>query len=496
MSQPAPAVKEDAENPAASRYRCGTLVYTRAGLYLLFTWMLWGDFCFALMETIWPNILPLVLSDQGAPNFIIGMVITTIPQAMNFILNPIISTVSDRYRGKRGRRIPFLLAATPFITLFLILLGFARELGGMLHTWLGGAQLGLAPSLVTIGLISVLVVCFRFFELFANTVFWYLFNDVVPTAFLGRFLAFFRVIGGLAGALFNFFIFKFATSHTSLIFLGVAILYGTAFLLMCLNVKEGEYPPPDRISRADGGALETVKTFFRECFGHRIFRLTFSYSALQCAAGTINIFLVFMALSIGVSKDEVGKVAGIGAVIGMLLMYPMGALVDRFHPLRVMIAAQAGFCLVTLFQCIFLFHDFPRNIAFWVYAVLAGTALPIAAANTVATLPMLMRLFPHERFGQFCSANAMCGAAGAIVAGSLAGVFLDTLKELFSGPENYYYRFVPVWSLLFMALATGATFLVFREWKRLGGDTSYRPPIKDSFATFHGSSGTAAGLPR
>ncbi len=27
-------------------YYCGTLVYTRGGLFVLFSWMLLGDFCF------------------------------------------------------------------------------------------------------------------------------------------------------------------------------------------------------------------------------------------------------------------------------------------------------------------------------------------------------------------------------------------------------------------------------------------------------------------
>lgn len=467
------------------RYRCGTLIYTKAGLFTLFAYLLWGDFCFSLMEAIWPNILPLVLNSHGAPNYLVGLVIATIPQAMNFVLNPIISTASDRFRGKRGRRIPFLLWSTPFISFFLILMGFSRELGERLYGWFGNVHPGLTPSLITVGLICVLIGCFRFFELFVATVFWYLFNDVVPTAFIGRFLGFFRVIGGLAGALFNFFIFKYAESHTSMIFLGGALLYGTAFTLMCLNVKEGEYPPPDKMSEKKGFSFGPVKTFFKECFSNRIFRLVYSYSALSGAAGAINIFLIFMAFSIGLTKDEVGKVAGVAAVIGMCLMFPMGALVDKFHPLRVMMAAQIGFCVVTLLKCGFLFYDFPKDVAFWIYAALAGISIPVFTANTVAALPMAMRIFPHERFGQFCAANAMCAALGGIFAGVLAGVYLDSLKAVFASAGDYYYRFVPVWSFVFMILATAATFLIFREWKKLGGDKAYKPPVEDKFSNFH-----------
>jgi len=457
------------------KFRCGTLVYTKMGLFTLFAWLLWGDFCFYLMETIWPNVLPLLLKNEGAPNFVVALVITAIPSAMNFVLNPIISTFSDRYRSRRGRRIPFLLFATPFVTLFLILLGFSRELGNWIHHLLSGPFPELAAGTVTITLISLLVICFRFFELFINTVFWYLFNDVVPIAFMGRFLGLFRVVGAIAGALFNFFLFRYSESHTSILFFGVAILYGSAFMMMSLKVKEGTYPEPDPVPEAKSKALSYVKTFFRESFSHRIYLLTYGYTTLFYTAGTIQIFMIFMAFSVGLTIDDVGKVAGIAALGSAVLMYPFGILVDRFHPLRIVLVAQAGFCLVAFCQLIFLFVEFPMPIAFWVYAGLAAFALPFNVANAAAGLPLAMRLFPHERFGQFCAANAMCGAVGIAIGGLLAGGFLDLMK-LFFEKSNYYYRFAPLWSLTFIALSGYVTILVFREWKRLGGDKSYEPP--------------------
>lgn len=491
------AVTESSTPKSDSRYRCGTLLYTKAGLFTLFSWLLWGDFCFSLMETIWPNILPLVLKGQGSPNTILSLVITTIPSLMNFVMNPIISTASDRHRGKRGRRMPFLLFATPFIAIFLILLGFSRELGNQLH----GILLTWFPALTvadtTIGLICVLIICFRFFELFVNTVFWYLFNDVVPTAFIGRFLGFFRVVGSLAGAIFHFFLFQYAESHTSWIFFGVAVLYGTVFFLMCLNVKEGEYPPPDKIS-AKSSPFSAIRTYFRECFTHRIFRRIFAYNTFVAVANTMVIFQIFMAFSLGLTKADVGKVAGTVTLISAALMYPMGVLVDRFHPLRIMLVAQIGFCVISSFNLVFLFFEFPPEAAFWIYAAIAGISIPISVANVSAGMPMSMRLFPHERYGQFCSANAMCVALGTMVGGALAGAFLDALSRCLSTgnviailgrtvPSNdFYFRFIPLWTLIFMMLAFGTCYLVYREWKKLGGDKNYRPPLKDKFADFHG----------
>lgn len=476
MSLAAPPLPaEPSAAAAADRYRCGTLTYTQASLFTLFSWMLWGDFCFSLMENIWPSILPLMLKREGASNMTLSLVVTVLPSAMNFILNPIISTASDRHRGKRGRRVPFLLVATPFITVFLIMMGFSREIGTFLHGAIGAVAPNASPAAFIVATIAIAVTAFRFFELFVNTVFWYLFNDVVPVAFMGRFLGMFRVVGSLAGACFHFFLFKYAESHTSQIFFGVALLYGTMFFLMALNIKEGKYPPPEPMATGRGGVLAYVRTFFRECFRHRIYRLVFTYNVFFYAANVINTFTIFLAISIGLTLDDVGKIAGTAAVISTILMYPMGALVDRLNPIRMMLIAQAGCVLAFSTKLIFLFHDFPKELAFWIYAAAVGVAIPMTVANTVATLPMQMRVFPRSRFGQFCSANAMCGAVGTIVGGMMASGLLDVLRKV-TQTENSYYRFIPIWNVVFILLAAIMTLLILREWRRLGGESSYKAP--------------------
>ncbi|CAN5792416.1 hypothetical protein BH09VER1_BH09VER1_19130 [soil metagenome] len=475
-----------ASTGGTAQFHCGSLVYSKAGIFSLFTWLLWGDFCFSLMEAVWPSVLPLTLQSLGSSNFIISLFITTIPSAMNFVLNPVISTTSDRYRSRLGRRIPFLLFATPFITAFLILMGFARELGAGLHGLLASSFPQLAPGLVTIGLVGILMVSFRFFELFVNTVYWYLFNDVVPAPLIGRFLGFFRVVGALAGALFNFFVFRYAESHASWIFLGAGLLYGVTFFLMCWNVKEGSYPPPEPVATGRPTLLSYLTMFFQECFSYPVFNLVFLTNGLWMIGYCIYPFNVFFAKSIGLSYTEIGYINGAGGLIGVLLMYPAGALMDRHHPLRVMIIAAATLCLITPLNLIFLWSNFSHAANFWIYAVTIGLSLPLLMIYPAATFPMAMRIFPHGRFGQFCSANAMCGAAATIIGGLFAGVFLDWLKPLHSWPE-FSYRYVPAWSTVFFLLALATLAGLFREWKKLGGDRHYQPPIEDKFsALFQG----------
>ena len=45
-----------------ARYTCGTLEYTKAGIFFLFSWMIWGNLCFNLFESAGePGILSLHL---------------------------------------------------------------------------------------------------------------------------------------------------------------------------------------------------------------------------------------------------------------------------------------------------------------------------------------------------------------------------------------------------------------------------------------------------
>ncbi len=140
------------ELPESKRlYRRGTLEYTKKTLAMMFFWLLWGDFCFMCMEMVHPTVLPLMLKHLGASNLIISLYVTTAISAISFVINPIMSFKSDRHRSKWGRRRPFLLASTPFVTLFMILTAFSREIGVWLH------KVFLSGSSIPIGAVTIAI---------------------------------------------------------------------------------------------------------------------------------------------------------------------------------------------------------------------------------------------------------------------------------------------------------------------------------------------------
>ncbi|MEI8246443.1 MAG: hypothetical protein WCI51_11460 [Lentisphaerota bacterium] len=202
MHAPPPSVSQNivAILPGSKAYHCGTLTYTKMGLFVLFAWLLWGDFCFTMMEAVVPSILPLKLKDLGCSNWLMGLILTTAPGILNMTVCPYVSFKSDRYRSRWGRRIPFIIWTMPFLCGSLALMGLGDDLCVMLQRHSEFLR-SFAPATITVALIAVFLIMFQFFNMFVGSVFWYLFNDVVPAQFLARFMGLFRIVGTGAGCL-------------------------------------------------------------------------------------------------------------------------------------------------------------------------------------------------------------------------------------------------------------------------------------------------------
>ncbi|HCE44031.1 MAG TPA: hypothetical protein DET40_10825 [Lentisphaeria bacterium] len=455
-------------------YHCGTLTYTKVGLAMLFGWLLWGDFCFTLMETVVPSILPLKLKGLGAPNWLMGVILTAAPGVLNMTICPWVSFKSDRYRSKWGRRIPFIILTMPFLCAFLALLGWSDDICKLLQSW-SPAMREHAPATITIGLISLFLIMFKFFDMFVNSVFWYLFNDVVPAQFLGRFMGTFRIVGIGAGALYNWFIFKYANSHMREIFTGVSILYFIGFGMMCLLVKEGDYPPVEGEADKDNKGWGGLKTFFRESFSHKFYWLKFLSTSFAAISGSIAVFSIFFSQEMGLTLDQIGKTVAISSVVVMVAIIFMATFVDRWHPLRLTAYSAVFGVIGSIVAGVWLFVTLPGEYFFWVGlgGALAGTLL--SALVTTAGLPCEMRIFPQSRFGQFCSAQAMLRSTCTTISGVLAGLFIDMTKWFCHG-SDFGYRFMFIWVSIFGAISAAFLVLVYVEWLRLGGDKHFHPP--------------------
>jgi len=449
-------------------YKVGTLSYTLPGLLLMVLWLLWGDFCFSLMQAVFPAVAPLMLGKLEAPNWMIALFLSTIPGILNATVCPFVSYWSDRYRSPLGRRIPFILYTIPFLCLFLVLIGLAPYMADWLVKW-GWLQ---DVRIATLAFMGFFIVGFQFFNMFVGSVYYYLFNDVVPAEFLGRFLATFRVVGVVATSGFYLFVFPKAETHFLGIFVGAAVLYGVVFLLMCRFVKEGQYPPPPRTQ--DGQTVfGGIKTFFKESFSQRFYWLFYLSVAFWATSGASDVFLIFFSRSVGLSLEQFGLYTGIGAGISAALLIPCGILSDKFHSLRTMLAASWLAAACSSLPLVFLLFKVPQEMGFMAWSIAFGLSLPVMALFTASELPTYMSILPKQRFGQFCAATALLRSVFTIFAGLICGLLIDWLKLV---DPSRAYLYLPLWPILFQTLSAICLGLLYLEWKKLGGDKSYVPP--------------------
>jgi hypothetical protein len=100
---------------------------------------------------------------------------------------------------------------------------------------------------------------------------------------------------------------------------------------------------------------------------------------------------------------------------------------------------------------------------------------PAGALWAMMDPPVLLRTFPRSRVGQFCSANAMLRSASIIVFGIPFGIGLDILGNHVG--KDRAYLFLPIWQMLCFAGMLVSVVLLYRSWKRYGGDEHYVPPL-------------------
>jgi len=476
LMAPASAENKSSFSGRPLMYKAGTLTYTKRALALLFLWLFWGDVCFIVMESAMPGLMQLKFKGLGAQNTVVGLFMATIPGLINMICNPVISFKSDRYRSRWGRRIPFIFFTMPFLVACIYALGYGDQGGRWLQQHVAALSARYAPQAVAITVVGILFALFSFFNTFVNSVFWYLFNDVVPEHLLARFMAWFRLIGIGSAGLYQLFVFKHADSHLNDILLGIGTLYLFGFGLMCLKVKEGQYPPPPENVGHKGGVIPTIRTYAKECFSISHYWYMFLVSMGVAMGASTALFGLYFAQSLGLSLGMIGKLGFAYSVSSAVVMPLTGWLADRYHPIRVVRAGLIAQLLIAPIGLIWLFWHPAPNVIF--YVMLSMTVCLNAPVNTLVWVmdpPLFMRIFPRVCYGQFCSANSMCRSFAGMIGGFLVGVYLDVLTRHFGALKAYC--MLPFWSLTFYALTIVCFFAFFRSWKRYGGDDAYAAPI-------------------
>lgn len=457
-----------AASSAPKSYRVGTLTYTRAALVQVMFWMLCGVFFFQLLQSLPAMVVPLQLRWEGASDTLLGFK-SSLSSLVVFFWNPVVGSWSDRHRGSRGRRRPFILWSIPLMLGCLLLFALAKPGGGLVCDVLKGLGLGetLTAAGCTVAWIFVALVLFMLVNALLVQGYGCLVADVIPPDVMGKFTGFYRALGALGSLAFNRWALGWAETYTVEIYAVIGLLFAGVFLLLGWRVKEGDYPPPP--PKAPGGRLGAVKGFLRECFGHRVY-VTFYLATFFNWASLAPIgYLMFFATeagqpgyapTLGLSLDEFGKVKGWTFLVQIPVFLLVGHFVDRFHPVRV---AILGMFLesVTFLGCYWFTRD-ASSLLLWLCLNQAAIAVYLGAFMALGP-----RILPRERYGQFLSANGILGITSLIIAPPLVGKLLEMLRD---------YRYIYLLCGFCTVMCMLASWVLYTQWKKLGGDTGYAPP--------------------
>lgn len=304
---------------------------------------------------------------------------------------------------------------------------------------------------------------FEFSTIFVNVLFQALINDVVPREIIGRFFGVFRIFSLSAGAIYYFWLFQETKVHYFALFLGIGILYGVGLMLMCLMVKEGEYPPPPPVAAGSHPSVfKVTQTYLKECFSRPYYLLVFATVSLSTIAWVpANNFNVPFATSVHMSDKAYGDYLAMTYIISILLSYVYGWLADKFHPVRMALISMSLYAMAALWGGYYARTATTFGIALLAHGVFSGSWLTMAASIS-------QRLLPHEKFGQFASAQFV------VLSLSWAGVSALTGKLLDYTHHVYRYAYYVGAGLAISGLI--CNILLCRRFTELGGVKNYVPP--------------------
>lgn len=466
----------------------GTLSYTMRALVLLFVLLLMGDFAWSMRDRSVGEMSKWYLNSLKVPAFWFGILFSTFPAFIGLILGPIISVRSDRHRGKRGRRVPFLLVTTPIAAFGMLGLGFTPVMvnalhdtllshgafGSMLQSLLTGSAFGenilhvLAnPKYMAVAFFGLFWTCFEFATIAGQSVFGGLINDVVPRPFLGRFYGFFRAVSLIDGIIFNYWLMGMVPTYFTIIMVSIGVFYGVAFMWVCFRVKEGQYPPPEPreahpITGKAGGWGTAVKSYFKESFSNPYYIAVFiMMMTAGLSFGPVNIFSIPYARSLNIDMKVYGHYIALTYVISLTLSFFLGWLADKFHPLRMAIFTLVGYFVVTTWGSFYARTPDTFLLALVLHGVLSGCYFTGAAT-------LGQRLFPHSKFAQFGSAAGILSAFGGMILGPAVGQVIDVSGKV------YRLTFSIAAGITITALI--AAIFVYWRFMKLGGDEHYVAP--------------------
>ena len=466
----------------APKYECGTLRYSLMQVVGVFFWMLAGAFAFTILTCCFTSASPFLFRNNGLSDTFIAVILGTVLSWMNTIMNPIVSTASDRCRSRLGRRIPFILYTAFPAALLLAAMPFYKHLLAFLpETVLGISSLAL--------LLGFGAIAFNFFWLFVGILYYYLIPDVIPDKFVARYFGMYRVAGAAAGICWGKLLFPYVESHPQIVYPAAAAIYLVLILLMCYIVREGEYPPPETSCDKNSAAwyvrfYRNILVYFKECYCHKYYLLFYMTSLAFALSGCVNIFLnFFYRYGCNMDMQSIGTLGVWMSLVTIITCFCAGFLVDKLGGFCSSLGALA---LMMLFNILggFFITDYTTALIWRIPLAIAGGVYAVASGR------MLVEVYPRSKFGMIASGSTLLCSLFVGLINWPIGKFSEFLKTADSStsvmlgnwdlmPYLRGYRFVNYWCAIciFISFLLLLYFYIFMQKKRIASGVD-RPAEK------------------
>ncbi|MES3022473.1 MAG: MFS transporter [Pseudomonadota bacterium] len=406
------AFLDSAQRP---RFKVGTLRYSALGLASVVLWLLVGELGLAMRDrALMPASLE-VLSRYAASDHHVSLLLSGVPAVLSLFVSPLIGPASDRFRGRWGRRRPFLLALAPIGGLALLGIAASHKAGALLAAMAGGGADEARYALTVFG-VSWTIFCAVM--LCVQALYIGLVNDVLPRAWLGRFFGIYRSVSLGVGIAFYLWVFPLLDEHPYKIIAMIAVLFTGMIMLMSLMVREGEYPPPT-VSATGGSWLAQARAGLNGAL--TLPQAGWMFGALILGGlsfGPFNTFSQYYAASLGISKTELGQLSSMayGASMGLALL--IGIMVDRIGAVRMSLLVMGAYSV-----CIGVGYFLLRDANAFRGVYLLHVVLSGAYFTAAASLPMA--LLPRLDFLRYCAFRDLIGSLVGIALSMAQGAVLD-----------------------------------------------------------------------
>jgi len=321
--------------------------------------------------------------------------ITAVSMGIIFVLSPLLGAMTDR----AARRMPFLVVSTVLCVSFTMLLGRIGTTGTIIAFIFANAtyQAGI-----------------QFYDA--------MLPDVSTEANRGRISGIGVGVGYLGSYIAVALGLTFGTEDKARLFLYIALLFLILSLPCFLFVRERGNPNPRPIFRPRDlitSVTDTLATLRQgqkyPGLGRFLFGRIFYTDAINTVIAIMSLYTVNVAIAHGETTAQGEKTAQLvmmGAItFAVLGGFMWGWLVDRFGPKRTLNAVLGLWVVVFSVAAMMGLAALPL----WVlYAVAAGAGVALGGI-WAADRPLMLRLTPPDRVGEFYGLYNMVGRFSAVI---------------------------------------------------------------------------------